>query len=33
MPLYRIVDKNARVLEWDCAWYQKKEKYKDAKPR
>jgi hypothetical protein len=32
MPLYRVIDKNVRVLEWDCAWYLKEEKYKDAKP-
>jgi hypothetical protein len=33
MPLYRIVDKDARVLEWDCAWHMKMDKYKDAKPK
>jgi hypothetical protein len=33
MPLYRIIDKNAEVFEWDCRVDQDTEKYKDAKPK
>ncbi len=33
MPLYRIIDTNAEVLEWDCRFDQDTEKYKDAKPK
>ena len=33
MPLYRIVDKNAEVFEWDCRFDQDSEKYKDAIPK
>ena len=33
MPLYRIVDKNAEVFEWDCRFDQDTEKYKDAIPK
>ena len=33
MPLYRIIDSNAEVLEWDCRFDQDTEKYKDAKPK
>jgi len=32
-PLYRIVDKNVEVLEWDCRFDQDSEKYKDAVPK
>lgn len=30
MPLYRIVDKNAKVLEYECVYYLQEEKYKNA---
>jgi hypothetical protein len=30
MPLYRRVEKNARVLEYECVFYQQEEKYRDA---
>ena len=33
MPLYRVIDTNAKVLDWDCRWYLDTEKYKDAKPK
>jgi len=33
MPLYRIIDKNTEVLEWDCRFDQDSEKYKDAIPK
>ena len=33
MPLYRIVDKNPEVFEWDCRFDQDSEKYKDAIPK
>ena len=33
MPLYRIVEKNAEVFEWDCRFDQDSEKYKDAIPK
>ena len=33
MPLYRIVDKNPEVLEWDCRFDQDSDKYKDAIPK
>ena len=33
MPLYRIVDSNAEVFEWDCRFDQDSEKYKDAIPK
>ena len=32
MPLYRLIDRNLRVFEWDCGYYVKGEKYKNAKP-
>jgi hypothetical protein len=32
MPLYRLIDQNLRVFEWDCGYYIKGEKYKNAKP-
>jgi hypothetical protein len=32
LPLYRVIDQNVRVLEWDCGFDLKAEKYKDAKP-
>jgi hypothetical protein len=32
MPLYRLIDNNVRVMEWDCAYHRKAEQYKDAKP-
>ena len=31
--LYRIVDKNVEVLEWDCRFDQDTEKYKSATPK
>jgi hypothetical protein len=33
MPLYRVVDKNPEVFEWDCRFDQDTEKYKDAIPK
>jgi hypothetical protein len=33
MPLYRIVDRNPEVFEWDCRFDQDSEKYKDAIPK
>jgi hypothetical protein len=33
MPLYRIVDKNAEIFEWDCRFDQDSVKYKDAIPK
>jgi hypothetical protein len=33
MPLYRIIDKNFEVFEWDCRFDQDSEKYKDAIPK
>ena len=33
MPLYRILDKNAEIFEWDCRFDQDTEKYKDAVPK
>jgi len=33
MPLYRILDKNAEIFEWDCRFDQDTEKYKDAIPK
>ena len=30
MPLYRRVEKNAKVLEYECVFYQQEEKYKNA---
>ena len=32
MPLYRRIDKEVRVLEYNCAWFLQEQKYKDAKP-
>ena len=32
-PLYRVLDKNAEVLEWDCRFDQDSQKYKDAVPK
>jgi hypothetical protein len=33
MPLYRVIDKNAEVMEWDCRFDQDSVKYKDAIPK
>jgi hypothetical protein len=33
MPLYRIIDKNFEIFEWDCRFDQDSEKYKDAIPK
>jgi hypothetical protein len=33
MPLYRIIDRNPEVFEWDCRFDQDTEKYKDAVPK
>ena len=33
MPLYRILDRNFEVLEWDCRFDQDSDKYKDAIPK
>jgi hypothetical protein len=30
MPLYRLVDKNARLLEYECVFYLQEERYKNA---
>jgi hypothetical protein len=32
-PLYRIIDKNPEVFEWDCRFDQDSAKYKDATPK
>ena len=32
MPLYRRIEKDVRVLEYNCAWFLQEQKYKDAKP-
>jgi hypothetical protein len=32
-PLYRIIEKNAEVFEWDCRFDQDSVKYKDAIPK
>jgi hypothetical protein len=32
-PLYRIIEKNAEVFEWDCRFDQDSAKYKDAIPK
>jgi hypothetical protein len=32
-PLYRIIDKQPEVFEWDCRFDQDSEKYKDAIPK
>jgi hypothetical protein len=33
MPLYRIIDRNAEIFEWDCRFDRDSEKYKDAIPK
>jgi hypothetical protein len=33
MPLYRVIDRNAEIFEWDCRFDQDSEKYKDAIPK
>jgi len=33
MPLYRIIDRNFELLEWDCRFDQDSDKYKDAIPK
>lgn len=30
MPLYRRIDKNAKLLEYECVFYQQEEKFKNA---
>jgi hypothetical protein len=30
MPLYRLVDKNAKLLEYECVFYLQEERYKNA---
>jgi len=30
MPVYRVVDKNARLLEYECVFYLQEERFKDA---
>jgi hypothetical protein len=30
MPLYRLVEKNAKVLEYECVFYLQEERYKNA---
>jgi hypothetical protein len=32
LPLYRRLERNVRVLEHECAWYNSQEKYKTAVP-
>jgi hypothetical protein len=32
-PLYRVIDKNPEVFEWDCRFDQDSAKYKDATPK
>ena len=33
MPLYRVLDRNAEIFEWDCRFDQESVKYKDAVPK
>jgi hypothetical protein len=33
LPLYRIIDKNFEIQEWDCRYDQDSAKYKDATPK
>lgn len=33
MPLYRIIEPQAEIFEWDCRFDQDSEKYKDAIPK
>ena len=33
MALYRVIDQNPEVFEWDCRFDQDTEKYKDATPK
>jgi hypothetical protein len=33
MPLYRIIDRNVEIYEWDCRFDQDSEKYRDAIPK
>jgi len=33
MPLYRRIEKNPRILEYDCAWFKNEEKYKTPSRR
>lgn len=30
MPLYRVIDKNARLLEYECVYYLQEERYRNA---
>jgi hypothetical protein len=30
MPLYRLIDQNARVLEYECVFYQQEERFRNA---
>ncbi|MNG41615.1 hypothetical protein D3C84_1309170 [compost metagenome] len=30
MPLYRRIEKNVRILEYECAWHLQEQKYKGA---
>jgi hypothetical protein len=30
MPLYRVIDKNATLLEYECVFYLQEERYKNA---
>lgn len=30
MPLYRVIDKDARLLEYECVYYLQEERYKNA---
>jgi len=32
MPLYRRLEKNARILEYECVQYIQEQKYGNAKP-
>jgi hypothetical protein len=32
MTLYKILDKNAKILEYECVYYLQDEKYGNAKP-
>ena len=32
MPLYKILDKNAKILEYECVYYLQDEKYGNVKP-
>ncbi len=32
MPLYRVIEKNAKILEYECVYYLQEKRYGNAKP-